>query len=87
MISLGSVTTPIMAAAAAISGLASIVREPGPCRPSKLRFEVETAYFPSGILSSFMARQAEQPGWRKAKPAASKMSTNPSSLICCSTLF
>ena len=60
--SLGSVMTPVTAAAAAVSGLASRVREPGPWRPSKLRLLVETAYFPAGILSSFIARQAEQPG-------------------------
>ena len=54
--------TPVTAAAAAVNGLANNVREPGPGRPSKLRFEVDTAYFPAGILSSFIARQAEQPG-------------------------
>ena len=58
----GSVITPVTAAAAAVSGLASRVREPGPWRPSKLRFEVDTAYLPAGTLSSFIARQAEQPG-------------------------
>lgn len=60
--SLGSVITPVIAAAAAVSGLASNVRAPGPWRPSKFRFDVETEYLPSGILSSFMARQAEHPG-------------------------
>jgi 3-isopropylmalate/(R)-2-methylmalate dehydratase large subunit len=45
-----------------VNGLASIVLEPGPCLPSKFLFEVATASFPVGILSSFMARQAEQPG-------------------------
>ena len=59
---LGSVTTPVTAAAAATSGLASMVLEPGPCLPSKFLFEVLTAYLPAGILSSFIARQAEQPG-------------------------
>ena len=59
---LGSVITPVIAAAAAVSGLARRVREPGPCRPSKLRLDVDTAYFPAGILSSFIARQAEHPG-------------------------
>ena len=53
---------PVIAAAAATKGLAKSVRAPGPCRPSKLRFEVETAYFPAGTLSAFIARQAEQPG-------------------------
>ena len=59
---LGSVISPITAAAAAVNGLASNVREPGPCLPSKFRLLVETAYFPAGILSSFMAKQAEHPG-------------------------
>ena len=48
--------------AAATKGPASIVRAPGPCLPSKFRLEVDTAYFPGGTLSSFMAKQAEQPG-------------------------
>ena len=39
-----------------------MVRAPGPWRPSKLRFEVETANLPAGTLSSFIAKQAEQPG-------------------------
>ena len=55
---LGSTTLPEIATAAAVLGLASIVLAPGPWRPSKFRFDVETASFPSGILSSFMARQA-----------------------------
>ena len=59
---LGSVMTPVTAAAAAVSGLARSVLAPGPWRPSKLRLLVETLYFPAGILSSFMARQAEHPG-------------------------
>jgi hypothetical protein len=60
--SLGSVTTPVTAAAAATSGLASMVRAPGPCLPSKFLLLVLTAYLPAGILSSFMARHAEHPG-------------------------
>ena len=51
-----------MAAAAATRGPAKIVREPGPCLPSKFRLDVDTAYFPEGTLSSFIARQAEHPG-------------------------
>jgi len=60
--SLGSVTTPVIAAAAATNGLASIVLAPGPCLPSKFLLLVLTAYLPAGILSSFMAKHAEQPG-------------------------
>src|ERR1700750_89364 len=74
-----------MAATAAVSGLASRVRAFGPWRPSKLRLEVEIQYFPAGILSSFMPRQAEQPGWRRLKPAASKTLSMPSLMACCST--
>ena len=43
---LTSVTTPVMALAAAVSGLARKVRPPLPCRPSKLRLLVETLYSP-----------------------------------------
>ena len=42
----GSATAPETAAAAAVAGLASSVRPPGPCRPSKFRFDVETQYWP-----------------------------------------
>ena len=83
---LGSVISPVTAAAAATNGPARIVRAPGPWRPSKLRLLVETAYFPAGILSSFIARQAEQPGWRKVKPASSNILSKPSSRICASTI-
>ena len=43
---LTSVTTPVMALAAAVRGLARNVRPPFPCRPSKLRLLVETLYSP-----------------------------------------
>ena len=82
----GSVITPVTAAAAATNGLANNVREPGPCRPSKLRLLVDTAYLPAGILSSFIARQAEHPGWRMAKPASPSTLSSPSSRICASTI-
>ena len=42
----GSDTTPLTALAAAVSGEARNVRPPLPWRPSKLRFEVLTAYCP-----------------------------------------
>ena len=42
----GSVTTPLMAVAAAVSGEARKVRPPLPWRPSKLRLLVLTAYWP-----------------------------------------
>ena len=39
----------------------------------------------AGILSSFMARQAEHPGWRSSKPACSRISFKPSSIAIRST--
>jgi hypothetical protein len=54
----------VIAAAAALSGLAKNVLDFGPCLPSKFLFEVEMQYLPCGILSSFIAKHAEQPGWR-----------------------
>jgi len=59
-----SVILPVMAAAAALNGLARNVLDFGPCLPSKFRFEVLMQYLPAGILSSFMPRQAEHPGPR-----------------------
>ena len=44
--SLTSVTMPVIADAAAVSGLARNVRPPLPCRPSKLRLLVDTLYSP-----------------------------------------
>jgi hypothetical protein len=41
-----SVTRPVTAEAAAVSGDANSVRPPLPCRPSKLRFDVDTLYSP-----------------------------------------
>ena len=68
---LGSVITPVTAAAAATSGLASSVREPGPWRPSKLRLLVDTAYFPAGTLSSFIASLGLNISGEKFEAAAS----------------
>ena len=42
----GSVTTPVIADAAAVSGEARNDRPPAPWRPSKFRLEVEIAYWP-----------------------------------------
>src|ERR671932_596526 len=55
---------PVMAAAAAISGLTRWVRPPLPWRPSKLRFEVEAERSPGARMSGFMPRHIEQPGAR-----------------------
>src|SRR5262249_32155843 len=61
---LTSVTLPVMAEAAAVSGEARKVRPPWPWRPSKLRFEVETLYSPGWSWSPFIAMHMEQPGSR-----------------------
>src|SRR6185295_10861471 len=85
--SLTSVTLPVMAAAAALRGLARNVLDFGPCLPSKFRLEVEIQYFPGGTLSSFIPRQAEQPGPRNSNPAVSKILSRPSFFACASTCF
>ena len=61
---LTSVTTPVIALAAAVRGLARKVRPPLPWRPSKLRLLVETLYWPGVSWSPFMAMHMEQPGSR-----------------------
>src|SRR5688572_20204797 len=76
-----------MAAAAAINGLAKNVLDLGPWRPSKFLLEVLMQYFPAGILSSFIARQAEQPGCRSWKPASSNILSRPSLRAWSSTCF
>src|SRR5439155_12249911 len=79
---LTSVTTPVMALAAAVSGLARKVRPPLPCRPSKLRLLVETLYWPGESWSPFIAIHMEQPGSRHSHPAAVKTSRRPSAIAC-----
>src|SRR6185295_11691044 len=83
--SLTSVTLPVIAAAAALRGLAKNVLDFGPCLPSKFRFDVEIQYFPAGTLSSFIPRHAEHPGLRNSKPAVSKILSRPSLRACSST--
>ena len=72
---------PSREAAAAIIGLDKIVLDPGPCLPSKFLVDVDMHSSPGGILSSFIPRQAEQPGCLILKPDCSKMSYKPSSII------
>ena len=74
-----------MAATAAVAGLAKIVLAPFPCRPSKFLFEVEMHKAPAGILSSFIAKQAEQPGDLNSAPNALNISTSPSFSACLAT--
>ena len=70
----GSVTTPVIADAAAVSGEARNVRPPLPWRPSKLRLRVLIAYWPGASWSPFMAMHIEQPASRHSAPAARKIS-------------
>jgi hypothetical protein len=62
--SLTSPTFPVTAATAAVNGDANNVLARGPCLPSKFLLLVLIQYFPAGILSSFIPRQAEHPGPR-----------------------
>src|SRR6202046_2156416 len=59
-----SAIAPEIAAAAAIAGLARWFRACGPCRPMKLRLEVDTERWPGASISPLAARHIEQPGWR-----------------------
>src|SRR6478735_2229559 len=70
---------PAMAVAAATDGLTRWVRPPAPCRPSKLRFEVDAHRSPGASTSGFMPRHIEQPASRHSKPARRKTSSSPSS--------
>ena len=85
IISLTSLTSPVIAAAIAVRGLARKVLDPGPCLPSKFLLEVLMQYFPAGTLSGFIARHAEHPGCLIVNPAASKTASNHSSCICLAT--
>jgi len=62
----------------AIAGLTRCVRPPRPCRPSKLRFEVDAHRSPGARMSGFMPRHIEHPASRHSKPAASKIRSSPS---------
>src|SRR5450759_1261995 len=74
----GSVTTPLIALAAAVIGEARNVRPPFPWRPSKLRLLVLIAYWPGRSWSPFIAMHMEQPASRHSAPAARKTSWSPS---------
>src|SRR3981189_1198547 len=69
---------PLIAAAAAIAGLARWVRAPGPWRPTKFRLEVETLRWPGGTRSPLEAMHIEQPGSRHSKPASVNTLSSPS---------
>src|SRR6202035_4217583 len=73
-----SAMAPDIAAAAAVAGLTRWVRARGPCRPTKLRLEVETERWPGPTVSPLAARHIEQPGSRHSKPASVKTLSSPS---------
>src|SRR6185437_6487771 len=76
---LTSVRCPVTAAAAAMDGETRCVRPLGPCRPSKLRFDVLAQRWPGVSLSGFMPRHMEQHGSRHSNPASSRIRSSPSS--------
>ena len=61
------------------------MRAPVPCRPTKLRLEVETQRAPGGTDSPFAATQSAQPGSRHSKPASRKAASSPSASAACFT--
>src|SRR5436190_5173198 len=77
-----SVKRPVIAAAAAIVGDTRCVRPPAPCRPSKLRFDVEAQRSPGARMSGFIPRHIEQPARRHSNPARVNTSSRPSSSAC-----
>src|SRR5690625_7271015 len=61
---------PLIAAAAAISGLTKCVLAPFPCLPSKLRFDVDAQRPPEGTISSFIPKHILHPASRHSNPAS-----------------
>src|SRR5690606_5839054 len=80
-----STKCPSTAAAAAICGLTRWLRAPRPCRPSKLRFDVEATRSPGAATSGFMPRHIEQPAARQSNPAERNTSSSPSASACAFT--
>ena len=77
-----STKCPAIADAAAISGLTRCVLPPLPCRPSKLRFDVDAQRSPGCSMSGFMPKHMEHPATRQSKPASVKTRSSPSSSAC-----
>ena len=71
--------------AAATCGETRCVRPPLPCRPSKLRLEVDAERSPGASWSGFMPRHIEQPACRHSAPASVKTLSRPSSTACSAT--
>src|SRR5690606_19501115 len=77
-----SARCPSTAAAATIAGDIRCVREPGPCRPRKLRFVVEAHRSPGGTTSPLMPTHIEQPESTHSSFASLKMRSSPSFSAC-----
>src|SRR5215208_1217287 len=76
--SAGVANVPAMAVAAATAGETRCVLPPGPCRPSKFRFDVEAHRSPALSLSGFIPRHIEHPAARHSNPASLKIRSRPS---------
>ena len=83
--SAGEARWPSTAVAAATCGETRWVRPPLPCRPSKLRLEVDAERSPGASWSGFMPRHIEQPACRHSAPASVKTLSRPSSTACSAT--
>src|SRR3954470_18730567 len=83
--SAGAPRVPSTAVAAATWGETRWVRPPLPCRPSKLRFEVDAERSPGASWSGFIPRHIEQPACRHSAPAAVNTLSRPSSTACSAT--
>src|SRR5579862_5832032 len=77
-----STKCPAIAAAAAITGDTRCVRESRPCRPSKLRFEVDALRSCAGNTSSFIPMHMLHPASRHSNPASVKILSSPSFSAC-----
>src|SRR4029077_10013308 len=76
--SVGAVSRPVTAVAAATCGETRWVRAPLPWRPSKLRLDVDALRWPGASLSGFMPRHIEHPAERHSAPAAVNTPARPS---------
>ena len=83
--SAGEERVPRIAVAAATGTDTRWVRPPLPCRPSKLRLEVEALRSSGASWSGFMPRHIEQPAPRHSPPASLKITSRPSSSACSRT--
>src|SRR5439155_25168302 len=81
----GDARWPAIALAAAKAGLTRWVRPPAPCRPSKLRLDVDAQRSLGWRMSGFIPRHMLHPGLRHSKPASTKTRSRPSASAVCFT--